>query len=174
MARGAYALASLGNDTTTLQYFDLAFERQTQVGDSNRRECYRQQHQSTTYSPPLSTRYLQQQVLNGPTMEQTAAQVQARILSWLGDASGLPTSTLLKAYASSTADMSTRFSFKYACLRSVFGTPMFMVNQVLVPDLSADSTVKDWSKLLDPLLEAAGGGKREMGEGVTTKVKVQP
>lgn len=104
-------------------------------------------------------------------MDQTASEVQARIVSWLGEASGLPAPTLLKAYASSASDMNTRFSFKYACLRSVFGTPLFMVNQVMVPDLSADSTVGDWSKLLDPLLEAVGGEERE---ATTTKVEVQP
>lgn len=31
VARGAYALSALSNDSTTLKYFDLAFERQDQV-----------------------------------------------------------------------------------------------------------------------------------------------
>lgn len=95
------------------------------------------------------------QVLNGATFDQTASEVQALILSWLGDASGLPAPTLLKAYASSASDASTRFSFKYACLRSVYGTPTFLINQLMVNDLSADSTVADWSKHLDPLLAGA-------------------
>lgn len=31
VARGAYALAGLGNDSITLKYFDLAFARQDEV-----------------------------------------------------------------------------------------------------------------------------------------------
>ena len=69
-------------------------------------------------------------MLNGPTFDQTASEVQTRILSWLGEASGLPAPRLLKAYTSSSSDMNTRFSFKYACLRSVYGTPTFYINQV--------------------------------------------
>lgn len=70
------------------------------------------------------------QVLNGPTFDQTPSEVQTRILSWLGEASGLPAPQLLRAYSSSAADINTRFSFKNACLRSVYGTPTFLINQV--------------------------------------------
>ncbi len=93
-------------------------------------------------------------MLNAATFDQTASEVQALILSWLGEASGLPPPALFKAYSSMTADSNTRFSFKYAALRSVYGTPTFLIQQVMT-DLSADATVKDWGKYLDPLLAAA-------------------
>lgn len=61
VARGAYALASVGNDSTTLKYFDLAFERQSQVtGGVGRKLCkagwtaHRSlQPQSPPFSDPL-------------------------------------------------------------------------------------------------------------------------
>lgn len=88
----------------------------------------------TLSSYPTPTPQIHTQVLNGPTFDQTASEVQTRILSWLGEASGLPAPRLLKAYTSSSSDMNTRFSFKYACLRAVYGTPTFMINQVQICD----------------------------------------
>lgn len=59
---------------------------------------------------------------------------------------------------------SVRFSFKYAALRNVYGTPMFMINQVMVDDLGAESGVGDWAKYIDPLLARASATAREAGE----------
>lgn len=92
------------------------------------------------------------------------------MLSWASEASSLSAATVLKAYTSSAADGNTRFSFKYAALRSVYGTPTFLVNQVMT-DLSADSTVGDWAKQLDPLLAATAREGAAVVEGKAEVVR---
>lgn len=59
---------------------------------------------------------------------------------------------------------SVRFSFKYAAIRNVYGTPTFFINQIMVNDLGPESGVEAWAKHIDPLLARGSATAREKGE----------
>ncbi|KAL5723074.1 hypothetical protein ACHQM5_006518 [Ranunculus cassubicifolius] len=54
----------------------------------------------------------------------------------------------------SETDLLTRVSFKYGCLRGVFGTPTFFVNGFPLPDSGSALDYNGWRKIIDPLLNS--------------------
>lgn len=48
--------------------------------------------------------------------------------------------------------MNTRFEFKYTASRGVIGTPTFFINQMWIPDLGSESSLRDWTSYIDPLI----------------------
>lgn len=97
----------------------------------------------------------QSDVLNDETQDMTFTEVSELVQGWVRESTGLSEEEVKKGLTEDEVEEAVRFSFKYAAIRSVYGTPMFMVNQMIVPGLDSESEVKDWKKYLDPLLARA-------------------
>ncbi|EPS73409.1 hypothetical protein M569_01354, partial [Genlisea aurea] len=50
------------------------------------------------------------------------------------------------------SNQATRVSFKYGCLRGVYGTPFFFVNGFPLPDAGSALDYQGWVDVLDPLV----------------------
>lgn len=59
--------------------------------------------------------------------------------------------------------MATRYAFKYAILRRVYGTPFFLINGVTEDDLGGESKEVDWRRVLLPLLKRGRRGDLNVG-----------
>lgn len=53
-------------------------------------------------------------------------------------------------------DLATRTSFKFGCLRGVYGTPFFFVNGFPLPNGGSALSYKAWKEIIDPLLLKQG------------------
>ncbi|KAL7117585.1 hypothetical protein ACP275_03G080300 [Erythranthe tilingii] len=61
-------------------------------------------------------------------------------------------SAIKSGFTNTKTDHSTRVSFKYGCLRGVYGTPYFFVNGFPLPDAGSALDYKGWRKVLDSLV----------------------
>ena len=55
----------------------------------------------------------------------------------------------------SDQNIATRIAWKFASLKGIYGTPMFAINGVLLPQPSSTITFAEWQKMLDPLLPSS-------------------
>lgn len=102
---------------------------------------------------------LQPRYSNAQTNELTAEKI---IASLVADAVGLGANGDEMKEAMSYGgpyDAALRTSWKYACSRGVSGTPVFLVNDVMV-DATPEWKLSDWKALIDPLLNANPIGAR--------------
>eukprot|EP00624_Nannochloropsis_granulata_P000205 evm.model.NODE_1075_length_10701_cov_35.356415.2 len=97
----------------------------------------------------------QSDVLNEQTKDMSYAAVSERVQGWVRETTGLSGKRVKEALKKGEVEEAVRFSFKYAAIRSVFGTPMFMINQMVVPGLNSESKLQDWKEYLEPLLARA-------------------
>jgi len=65
---------------------------------------------------------------------------------------GVTSKYFLNGMADSDLEMFTRAAWKYACSRGAYGTPLFILNGVVLGVDSGDWTVQDWINQIDPLL----------------------
>ena len=97
----------------------------------------------------------QSDVLNEQTIDMTYTEVSELVQGWVRDITGLSDKKVKEGLKEGTVEEAVRFSFKYAAIRSVYGTPTYMINQMVIPGLDSESTVEDWRKYLEPLLARA-------------------
>lgn len=97
----------------------------------------------------------QSDVLNEQTKDMSYTEVSELVKGWVRETTGLSDKKVKEGLKAGEVEEAVRFSFKYAAIRSVYGTPMFMVNQMVVPGLDSESKVEDWKKYLEPLLARA-------------------
>jgi protein-disulfide isomerase len=98
--------------------------------------------------------------LNGATANVTADAVAERLGLLVQNALAIAATEFITcAYKDRTFDDASRISFKYGASRGIFGTPSFLVNDVRV-DGQSTWTLKDWRRVLDPLLSLK---KEEIG-----------
>ncbi|XP_041378443.1 uncharacterized protein LOC121390643 [Gigantopelta aegis] len=79
--------------------------------------------------------------------DEQVIDMLAKIASKLG----ISESKFKKLYSDESVEQNTRVAWKYGCTRGVSGTPTFMLNDVVV-DADPSWTLKQWQKLIDPLL----------------------
>ncbi|KAI3472794.1 hypothetical protein Pfo_031031 [Paulownia fortunei] len=65
-------------------------------------------------------------------------------------------SAIKSGFTDSKTDHATRVSFKYGCLRGVYGTPFFFVNGFPLPDAGSPLNYKGWREVIDPLVSKKG------------------
>lgn len=101
----------------------------------------------------------QQNFWNDATQNMTAPQLASALASLAASTSGVSAAAVLAGLTDPNLNENTRISWKYACSRSVTGTPSLFVNNLPV---AADSswTLAQWTALLDPLFAAGGRTKR--------------
>lgn len=93
----------------------------------------------------------QNQLYNFQTMDKNRYDV-INIIADLGGKIDIDKTVIKDGLTNTEYDEHTRISWKYGCSRTVSGTPFFFLNGVFVSQASAAWTVKDWKKLIDPLL----------------------
>ncbi|KAG9442789.1 hypothetical protein H6P81_018643 [Aristolochia fimbriata] len=95
----------------------------------------------------------QERFYNKPTRHLSRAAIVSRIAKFATKALGKSSlSDIESAFEDSNTDYQTRISFKYACSRSVIGTPTFIVNGFQLPDDGSDLDYEKWKKIIDSLL----------------------
>ncbi|KAI3464782.1 hypothetical protein Pfo_021445 [Paulownia fortunei] len=65
-------------------------------------------------------------------------------------------SAIKSGFTDSKTDHATRVSFKYGCLRGVYGTPFFFVNGFPLTDAGSPLNYKGWREVIDPLVSKKG------------------
>ncbi|GMF15610.1 unnamed protein product [Phytophthora lilii] len=61
----------------------------------------------------------------------------------------------MTGYGGTEADQHTRVTWKYACTRTVTGTPQYTLNGVPFEEADSSWKLKDWLKVIDPLVQAS-------------------
>eukprot|EP00123_Amoebidium_parasiticum_P009705 comp19655_c0_seq1/m.23266 comp19655_c0_seq1/g.23266 ORF comp19655_c0_seq1/g.23266 comp19655_c0_seq1/m.23266 type:complete len:314 (-) comp19655_c0_seq1:383-1324(-) len=92
----------------------------------------------------------QESLTNKATSSYSRAQVAAMLVQ-MGAEIGLGEERISHALTDPASDHGARVSWKYGCTRGVSGTPMFLVNGVMVTGC-ATWDLRKWRQLLDPLL----------------------
>ena len=87
---------------------------------------------------------------NAATESMTAAQVKSKCAD-LAETAGIERDVVSKGLNDEQMDGNTRFGWKYACYRGVFGTPTFFVNQVPAPAEAAGWSAKQWITFVNTL-----------------------
>ncbi|EGZ30203.1 hypothetical protein PHYSODRAFT_553285 [Phytophthora sojae] len=59
----------------------------------------------------------------------------------------------MTGYGGTEADQHTRVTWKYACTRTVTGTPQYTLNGVPFEDADSSWKLEDWRKVIDPLVK---------------------
>ncbi|CAH0480814.1 unnamed protein product [Peronospora belbahrii] len=60
----------------------------------------------------------------------------------------------MTGYGGTEADQHTRITWKYACTRTVTGTPQYILNGVPFDEADSAWKLEDWLKVIDPLVKA--------------------
>ncbi|ETM97977.1 hypothetical protein PPTG_19906 [Phytophthora nicotianae INRA-310] len=60
----------------------------------------------------------------------------------------------MTGFGGTEADQHTRVTWKYACTRTVTGTPQYTLNGVPFEEADSSWKLEDWLKVIDPLVKA--------------------
>ncbi|XP_009772419.1 uncharacterized protein [Nicotiana sylvestris] len=91
------------------------------------------------------------------TFNMSKASVVDKITKFTSNAVGNSNYAAIKAgFTDPKTDQATRISFKYGCVKGVYGTPFFFVNGFPLPDAGSPLDYKAWRNILDPLVSPAG------------------
>ncbi|KAE8899689.1 hypothetical protein PF005_g6205 [Phytophthora fragariae] len=60
----------------------------------------------------------------------------------------------MTGYGGTEVDQHTRVTWKYACTRTVTGTPQYTLNGVPFEDADSSWKLEDWRKVIDPLVKS--------------------
>lgn len=71
--------------------------------------------------------------------------VNLKVAGLTNQATGVSTTLILNALNDDNINYSSRISYKYAGARTLTGTPMYLVNDVWVPEASTFTTSGNWS-----------------------------
>ncbi|KAM3289480.1 hypothetical protein P3S67_017768 [Capsicum chacoense] len=94
------------------------------------------------------------------TFNLSKASVVDEIAKFTSNAIGNSNYAAIKAgFTDPKTDHATRISFKYGCVKGVYGTPFFFVNGFPLPDAGSALDYKGWRKIIDPLFSPAGQWK---------------
>ncbi|XP_031115947.1 uncharacterized protein LOC116019760 [Ipomoea triloba] len=89
------------------------------------------------------------------TFNLSRASVVDKVAKFAAKTVGGSSYTKLKSGLTDTkTDHATRISFKYGCVKGVYGTPFFFVNGFPLPDGGSALDYKKWKSIIDPLLFA--------------------
>jgi len=61
----------------------------------------------------------------------------------------------MTGYGGTDADQHSRVTWKYACTRTVTGTPQYTLNGVPFEEADSSWKLEDWIKVIDPLVQAS-------------------
>jgi hypothetical protein len=81
----------------------------------------------------------------------TNTQIVKSLAQLVNSAGWMSESEFIAGMNSDALNWNARVSWKWAAARGIYGTPMFMVNGVVAPNVGSDWTLPQWRQLLDPL-----------------------
>ncbi|CAN4105232.1 unnamed protein product [Withania somnifera] len=91
------------------------------------------------------------------TFNLSKASVLDEIAKFTSIAIGNSNSAAIEAgFTDPKTDHATRMSFKYGCVKGVYGTPFFFVNGFPLPDAGSPLDYKAWRDIIDPLFSPTG------------------
>ncbi|XP_076955184.1 uncharacterized protein LOC143629926 [Bidens hawaiensis] len=95
----------------------------------------------------------QERFYNAQTLNMSRVAALDQVIRLASSTLGNSMQSAIKSgFRDSKTNIKTRVSFKYGCLRGVYGTPFFFVNGFLLP-VSDDAIDYDgWRKIIDPLV----------------------
>ncbi|KZV16541.1 hypothetical protein F511_11373 [Dorcoceras hygrometricum] len=86
------------------------------------------------------------------TFDTSRSTVVDKIVKLATDALGTSyRSSIESGFTDPETDHGTRVSFKYGCIRGVYGTPFFFVNGLPLTDVGSELSYEEWRRILDPL-----------------------
>ena len=85
-------------------------------------------------------------------VDMTEPEVQLAYAKAVHESTGIMPQVILDGYKDRKADLRARLAWKYSSYRSVTGTPMFMVNDVIVPEASGFNS-SQWTSFLKNILD---------------------
>ncbi|RAL40409.1 hypothetical protein DM860_006479 [Cuscuta australis] len=95
----------------------------------------------------------QEELYNKATFNLSREAVVAQVSRIAAQAVGLSSFDEIESgFSDPTSDRATRFSFKYGCIKGVYGTPFFFVNGFPLPDAGSALTFEDWERIINPLV----------------------
>ncbi|CAH1435418.1 unnamed protein product [Lactuca virosa] len=100
----------------------------------------------------------QEQFYNAKTNNISRAAALDKVIGFASRTLGNSIQSAIRSgFNDSKTSIKTRVSFKYGCMRGVYGTPFFFVNGFLVP-VSDDDVIdyNGWRKIIDPLTTKQG------------------
>ncbi|CAN4105231.1 unnamed protein product [Withania somnifera] len=91
------------------------------------------------------------------TFNLSRASVVDEVAKFTFNAIGNSNYAAVKAgFTDPRTDQATRISFKYGCVKGVYGAPFFFVNGFPLPDAGSPLDYKTWRNILDPLCSSGG------------------
>ncbi|CAH9120532.1 unnamed protein product [Cuscuta epithymum] len=112
-----------------------------------------QLNRSATY-PLLESFFKHQEQFYGKsTLNSSKASVVDHVIKFAAKTVGDSLYRQLKyGFNDTKTDQATRISFKYGCVKGVYGTPFFFVNGIPLSDGGSPLEYKKWKDIIDPLL----------------------
>ncbi|MCD7458408.1 hypothetical protein HAX54_038096 [Datura stramonium] len=99
----------------------------------------------------------QDKFYNQATFDLSKASVVDEVAKFTSKAIENSNYAAVKAgFSDPKTDQATRFSFKYGCVKGVYGAPFFFVNGFPLPDAGSPLDYETWRNILDPLFPPAG------------------
>lgn len=99
----------------------------------------------------------QEKFYNQATFNLSKASVVDEVAIFTSNAIGNSNYAAVKSgFFDPKTDQATRISFKYGCVKGVYGTPFFFVNGFPLPDAASPLDYKTWRNTLDPLISPEG------------------
>ncbi|CAN4095464.1 unnamed protein product [Withania somnifera] len=91
------------------------------------------------------------------TFYLSKASVVEEVAKFTSNAIGNSNYSAVKAgFSDARTDQATRISFKYGCVKGVYGAPFFFVNGFPLPNAGSPLDYKTWRNILDPLFSPGG------------------
>ncbi|CAN0847962.1 hypothetical protein LINGRAHAP2_LOCUS5263 [Linum grandiflorum] len=103
---------------------------------------------------PLLERFFRHQdkFYNSRTINLTKAGVVKKVVHFASAAVGNSLESEFEAgFTDSRTDLKTRVSFKFSASRGIYGTPSFLVNGFVLPDIGSPLDFNHWKNIIDPL-----------------------
>ncbi|XP_019262089.1 PREDICTED: uncharacterized protein LOC109239937 [Nicotiana attenuata] len=105
----------------------------------------------------------QEEFYNKATFDLSRASLVEKVARFSTNAIGNSNYDVIKAgFTDYKTDQATRFSFKYGCVKGVYGTPFFFINGFPLPDAGSAVDYKGWRRVLDPLVHQQDTGRNDL------------
>lgn len=90
---------------------------------------------------------------NAPTANMSNNAITEALTQLVVSNGWISKAEFLAGMNSDALNWNARVSWKWAAGRGVYGTPMFMVNGVIAPNVGSDWTLAQWQQFLNPLFQ---------------------
>ncbi|XP_073023431.1 uncharacterized protein [Primulina eburnea] len=144
--------------TFPLPYHDNAFVSSRALHVVNKLNA------SATYNVLEKLFKHQKSFYGAATFNTSRSTVEDKMVKLVADALGTSYHSSIKSgFTDPKTDHTTRVSFKYGCIRGVYGTPFFFVNGLPLTDVGSTLSYEEWRRIIDPLVGKYGRRMEDSG-----------